>query len=309
MNLENVLEQIKQRYVDLHTRKEDLFWMTKMGVADDLAAARKAMAEAEIQWNRFLQDPKRLASLREVEACGEGDERERRVLRGWIRMLEAHVIERPEARRISEEIVELEGALAEKRGGMRLGFTDPATNEFVSASSVRLALMMRTDPDEDRRRAAFEGLKSIEGFVLDAGFLDIVRKRNDLARILGYEDYYAWRLAVVERMTKGSLFDRLDALADRTSSKSRGELNAFAKQHGPGSLEPWNFGFLRSGELAREIDPYFGFAAAFERWGRSFHALGVRYRGATLTLDLVDRPGKYENGFMHGPGPAFYDRR
>jgi hypothetical protein len=40
----------------------------------------------------------------------------------------------------------------------------------------------------------------------------------------------------------------------------------------------------------------------------SFHALGVRLRGATLTLDLVDRSGKYENGFMHGPGIAFFDR-
>jgi len=41
---------------------------------------------------------------------------------------------------------------------------------------------------------------------------------------------------------------------------------------------------------------------------RSFSALGARYRGATLTLDLVDREGKYENGFMHGPEPAFFDQ-
>ncbi|MGB7216389.1 MAG: M3 family metallopeptidase, partial [Gammaproteobacteria bacterium] len=173
---------------------------------------------------------------------------------------------------------------------------------------VKLALMMRTDPDEARRKAAYEGLRSIETFVLDAGFLDIVAKRNRLGRMLGYEDYYAWRVAVVERMTKKALFDRLDTLAARTAERSRAELAAFAEKHGDGALEPWNFGYLRSGDLARELDPYFGFAEALERWGRSFHALGVRYRGATLTLDLVDRPGKYENGFMHGPGIAFFDR-
>src|SRR5690606_1802299 len=137
---------------------------------------------------------------------------------------------------------------------------------------------------------------------LDAGFLDIVHKRNRLGRMLGHDDYYAWRVAVVERMSKKSLFERLDALAARTAAKSEAELAAFAERHGPGALDPWNFGFLRGGELAREIDPYFGFAEALERWGRSFHALGVRYRGAMLTLDLVDRAGKYENGFMHGPG-------
>jgi hypothetical protein len=306
--LNDTLEQLKQRYVELHTRKEDLFWITKMGLADDTAAARRSMAEAEIAWNRFLQDPGRLASLRQLEARGgEDSEAEARILRGWIRMLAAHVIEQPDARKLSEEIVELEGALAEKRAGMRLGFVDPKTGDFEPASSVRLALMMRSDPDEPRRKAAFDALASIEPFVLDAGFLDIVRKRNALGRMLGYEDYYAWRVAVVEGMKKKSLFDRLDTLAARTADKSRAEVAAFANLHGPGSREPWNFGFLRSGELMRDIDPYFGFDAALERWGRSFHALGVRYRGATLTLDLVDRPGKYENGFMHGPVPAFYD--
>jgi Zn-dependent oligopeptidase len=41
------------------------------------------------------------------------------------------------------------------------------------------------------------------------------------------------------------------------------------------------------------------------RWGRSFAALGIEYDGAELVLDLVDRPGKYENGFMHGPVVAW----
>src|SRR5690606_30039117 len=121
-----------------------------------------------------------------------------RVLRGWIATLAAHVIEDPGARKLSAEIVELEGELAEKRAGMTLGYVDPASGRHVPASSVRLALMMRTDEDEARRKAAFEGLKSIEDFVLEAGFLDIVQKRNRLGRMLGHEDYYAWRVAVVE---------------------------------------------------------------------------------------------------------------
>jgi Zn-dependent oligopeptidase len=67
----------------------------------------------------------------------------------------------------------------------------------------------------------------------------------------------------------------------------------------------WNLGYLSSGDVTQKLDPYFPFATALERWGQSFSSLGIRYRGATLTLDLLDRPGKYENGFMHGPGPAW----
>ncbi|MGB7215949.1 MAG: hypothetical protein WBE98_13010, partial [Gammaproteobacteria bacterium] len=176
--LSDTLERLKNEYVELHTRKEDLFWITKMGLADDMAAARKAMAEAEIAWNGFLQDPERLKSLRELEAAStDASEDERRILRGWIDMLAAHVIEGADARKLSAEIVELEAELQAKRAGMKLGYVDPETRELVPASSVKLALMMRTDPDEARRKAAYEGLRSIETFVLDAGFLDIVAKR------------------------------------------------------------------------------------------------------------------------------------
>ena len=306
--LQSTLQELKDQYCALHTRKEDLFWATKMGIADDPARARRDMADAEKAWNRFLQEPARLAALREIEQRDEpGPDDARRALQGWIAMLSAHVVEDPEGRKLSDEIVEMEGELERRRQEMDLGYVDPASGKKVRASSIRLALIMRTDPDERRRRAAFEGLRSIEGFVLENGFLDIVKKRNQLGRMLGYEDYYDWRVSVVERIRKKRLFEMLDDLVGRTTAVAEKNLGAFVKEHGDAAREPWNFGYLRTGELTDKIDPYFGFAPALERWGRSFHALGVRYRGAVLTLDLVDRPGKYENGFMHGPEVAFFD--
>ena len=38
----------------------------------------------------------------------------------------------------------------------------------------------------------------------------------------------------------------------------------------------------------------------------SFGRLHIDFSQADLTLDLLDRPGKYQNGFCHGPIPAFY---
>ena len=62
-----------------------------------------------------------------------------------------------------------------------------------------------------------------------------------------------------------------------------------------------------SGDVTTAQDPYFPFSHAIERWGRSFAALDIDYDGATLVLDLLDRKGKYENGFMHGPVPSWRD--
>lgn len=302
----SVLKDLQHRYCALHTQKEDLFWETKMGLADDPASAQKRAADAEKAWNGFLQDPARLAELRSLETRAS-DETERNVARGWIAMLSAHVVESAEGRKLSEEIVEREADLAQARGRMTLGYEDPKTGQKVRASSNKLALIARTSDDEPLRKAAWEGLRSIEDYVLGQGFLEVVRLRNRLARSLGYEDYYDWRVQVVERMSKKRLFAVLDDLARRTEASTERALAAFASRHGDGALEPWSFGYLRSGSLTERLDPYFGFGTALRRWGRSFSALGVRYRAATLTLDLVDRDGKYENGFMHGPEPAFYD--
>jgi hypothetical protein len=38
-----------------------------------------------------------------------------------------------------------------------------------------------------------------------------------------------------------------------------------------------------------------------EVWGRSFAAMGIKYRDTKMQLDLCDRVGKYPNGFCHWP--------
>ena len=307
MTIAALLTDLRAEYLSAHTRKEDLFWETKMGLSTNVEAAQHAMSDAEVALNTLLQDPARLKKLREVEARGEGTAEEKKILEGWIRLFQANTIEDENARALSRDIVQAENALAIARGGMQLGFNDPKTGQFERASTNKLALLIANDPDAATRKAAHAGLRSVENFVLDHGFLEIVKMRNRLGRMLGYEDYYDWKVTMAERMSKREVFARLDDLMARTKARADGSLAAFAKQHGEDALEPYNFLYLRAGETAKELNPYFPFAESLRRWATSFAALGVKYRGAKLTLDLVDREGKYENGFMHGPGPAFFD--
>lgn len=305
--LSSLLADTRATYLALHTRKEELFWSVKMGLADDRDAAARALADAEIALNGFLQDPARLVALVEAAKAPGGSAPERDELAGWTRMLRCHTLEDAGARALSAEIVQAEATLGRARSLFELGYQDPASGAFVRASTNRLALLVSNDPDERVRKAAHDGLRSVEGFVLGHGFLDIVRLRNRLGKMLGFEDYYDWKVSVAEGMRKRDVFARLEAFLGATAARTTEELARFAGRHGASALEPWNFLFLRSGALTSELDPYFPFAESFSRWGRSFAAMGVRYRGARLTLDLVDREGKYENGFMHGPGPTFFE--
>ena len=304
----DLIDQLNRDYETLHTEKEDAFWASYMGLSDNPDEARQTLSDAEIKQNRWLQDPDRLIEIRDrIEASGL-DQREpandaELSLWGWQHTLQAHAIESPEARALSEEVVELETALAGARAKMPLGYQLP-DQAVTRASSVELGTMLRSDPDESRRRAAWQGLRSIENFVLEYGFIEIVKRRNQLGKMLGGEDYYDWQTRRVEGMPKSEIFELLDELELKTRAAANEAVAGLTKKLG-GEGTPWNVQYLIAGDVTQEIDPYFPFAASFDVWGRSFTALGADFRNARLVLDLLDRKGKYENGFMHGPVPAW----
>lgn len=295
--------RLDRSYAALHTAKEDAFWRARMGLADDAAAAQAELDRLDIELQAFLQDPARLAEV-EGALSGRGTAEERARLEGWKRTLECHTIASASARRRAAHITELEGKLEHARGEMRLGYVGN-DGKFVPASSVKLSGLLRSEPDERLRRAAWDGLRSIENFVLSNGFLEVLRERNRLGRELGAEDYYDWKCRRVEGLSKREIFAYLDELETLTRDAARRAVDELRQSKGAAAAKPWNLSFSVSGDSTREQDPYFPFREALSRWGRSFAALGIRYRGAELVLDLVDRNGKYENGFMHGPVVAW----
>jgi hypothetical protein len=312
------IDRINREYARLHTAKEDAFWNAYMGLDADAGRARAALSEAEVALHQFLSDPARLASVREWTRAAEAlldlsdtrahpSEEDFVALSGWMATLEAHVIENPQARLLAEELIEQEGRLALARGKLEL-WSEDAHGVRQPASSVRLSALLANDPSERVRRSAWHGLRSIEPHLLEHGFLELVKLRNRFGRLTGGEDWYDSKVRRVEGLTKQEIFAWLEELEQRTRVRAEASLEELRAKKGAEALLPWNTRFASSGDIALLQDPHFPFGKALERWMRSFGALGIRYRGATLVLDLVDRPGKYENGFMHGPVPAWVDR-
>jgi Zn-dependent oligopeptidase len=301
----SVLDDLNHRYLDLHKGKEDAFWTTKMNLS---GADEKDYEEKEIRLKNFTTDASQLPRIREELKNPNLTDDERIGLQGWMHFFEVNAMESEDAKRLQAKIVGMEGDLARARRDMQLGYRDPKTGELVRCSSIKLRLMVQTNPDEALRKAAWEGLRSLETFALDHGFIDIIKERNHLGRLMGYKDYYDWKVQMFEGFSKQELFRLLDELEENTRETCRASVENVAKEKGRESIQPWNFEFTTVGDLMAEKDPYLRFDSALAMWGQSFARMGIRYHGATLTLDLVDRRGKYENGFMHGPVPAFVDR-
>jgi hypothetical protein len=303
--LHQALDALNAQYESIHTAKEDAFWRSMMGLGGDPERNRHEAERLHVELQRFLSDAERLKALRALEGgAAQASEEDRVALKGWIRTLEAHTIESAEARALAEEILADEGALASKRRGMKLGYRD-AEQGYVEASPVKLRLMIGTDADPMHRESAWEGLREVERFVLEHGFVELVRKRNQLGRMLGGVDYYDARVRRTEGMSKDEIFGHLDELERLTRDAAKRSVEGLGARVGAGELRPWNMRYLISGDVSARKDPYFPFSQALERWGRTFAGLGIDYRGATMVLDLVDRKGKYENGFMHGPVPCW----
>jgi hypothetical protein len=297
---------LNRAYLSVHKTKEDLFWVTYMGTSDD----HEAFVRAESAYKDFVGDPAKLTETRNhlarVRASAPGAERDALLhgLGGWLAVFEAHVIDSPEGRALMSEIVEAEAALFElmKHHEPR-HLNDQGDLEIASLSM--LATNLATNRVEERRRSSFDALRGIERWVLDHGFLDLIVLRNRFARALGYDTYFDLKIQKNERMTTVALMRLLDDFINRTAAANARALADLRGQQGDGATAPWNVRFYSSGDVLRRLDPYMPFGLALRRWIYSFRRLGIRFRQATLQLDLLERKGKYQNGFCHGPEPSW----
>lgn len=287
----DLLAKLNKEYRAIHTRYERLFWQAYMGDHSiDEAFAKAQMAREQFRTNTPL-------SAAVSTALMSANAKDAAKLEQWALFFSK--FQTPAAvKPLFNQIVDLEKEILKKQSTQKEGYLDPKTKKFVKASSAQMRSMTATHPDEKVRKACFLALEDL-ATACTSELIQLVGLRNQYAEALGFEDFYAYKIKTEENMTKADLFALFDTIYEKTKY-------AFAavremEKTMPGLRKPWNKAFLLSGDFTKESDKYFPFEKALERWGRSFAALGISYQGGTLQLDLVDREGKYSNGFCHWP--------
>ena len=290
-NSRELLTALNQDYRLIHTRYEKLFWTAYMGDH----SIDEAFAKAQVKREHFRTDEALKTEVDTALATATGKDKEK--LAQWALFFSK--LQTPSTvKPLFNQIVDLEKEILKKQTERVEGYIDPKTRKFVKASSAQMRSMMATHKDEPLRKACFQALEELATACLSE-LITLVELRNQYARALGFADFYAYKIKTEENMTKDELFSLFDTIYEKTKY-------AFAsvremEKTMPGLRKPWNKAYLLSGDFTKESDKYFPFEKALERWGRSFAALGISYQGGTLQLDLVDREGKYSNGFCHWP--------
>ncbi|MEQ9886480.1 M3 family metallopeptidase [Pectobacterium zantedeschiae] len=298
---------LNRDYLAVHQAKEELFWQLYMGTGNDEVSERFSVAESA--YKRFISQPQRLAELRTHIATLENSPRDEdqallHGLQGWYRFFDCNVIEDPQAQALMDEIIAAESALYAKRKSYEMTHLD-AKGERISASLGELLTNQATNDTEAYRQSSQQALRSLEQWLLQNGFPELVSLRNRFARQMGYRNYFDYKVNKTERMTPEQLFAILDPFEEQTREANARSLKNLADEKGEDALQPWNIRYASAGDVTRQLDPYFPFSASLERWINSFKRLRIGFNGAEMQLDLLVRKGKYENGFMHGPVPPF----
>ena len=306
---QEIFDALNAAYLAVHKPKEDLFWATYMATSGSDDAG---FSKAEEAYKNFISDPVRLASVRSTLAslpATDADEAAvalRHGLKGWLALFESNIIDSDAARQRMAELIKLESDLFAKRRDLVLTHTNEA-GVVEEATLSQLATNIGTNPVEASRKTSHDAMLQLEKWVLENGLLDIIKKRNAFARAQGFATYFDYKVQKNEQMSTAQLFAILDDFEARTQTANTRALSALAEKSGAQAVQGWNLRFHISGDVTRQLDPYFSFGKSLQRWMQSFQNLGIVYRGATLQLDLMERKGKFQNGFCHGPMPCYFD--
>ncbi len=292
-----LLDYLNNEYLNVHKDFEYLFWKVYMG--DKSLADKKD--KAEVAREDFRTNTTLSAAVEQFLISAKGTTKTR--LSYWKDFFSRYQTP-PELISLRKEITELQTKIETKQSTKKEGYIDPYTNKFVPLSRNGMRSLRNTHDDEKIRKACFDATESLSVLCVDE-YVDLVQKKNKYAKALGYEDFYAYKLALEERMTKKELFSLWDTIYEKTKYGFK-NIRDLEKEKS-GLRKPWNFGYMMSGSFVKEADPYFPFELAIPTWIETFSRLGISFRGGTIVLDLLDREGKYNNGFCHWPDPVHYD--
>jgi Peptidase family M3 len=301
-------DDLNQRYLTLHRTEGELYWSTHTGLSDE----HEALANASLERKLFIGDATRLvlsqehiARLQAIAVCPERDALISG-LYGWVKVFESNAVGNERAAALLAELLRMDAELFARRQAYKMHHVN-AAGHSEAATPAALRGNLASNADETARKSSHEALHGLERWVLENGFLDIVAKRNELARELGYRNFFEYRLRTNSDISPEQLFAVFDAFETSTRGTQRASLNRLVQTHGEAVLRPHNLTYHMRGGAGPSGTDYFPFGKALGRWSESVRRMGVSYRGARIEIDLLDRPGKFPTGFCVAPVPGYND--
>jgi peptidyl-dipeptidase A len=268
-------------------------WETMTTGTEEAEARHKAADHALIELKNDREFFARLKALKQRDQVRDP------VLRRELDVLYRRLLRAQGAPQLQARIVDLEVDVQQifrtHRG--RVG------DRTLTANEVRETLMTTTN--SAAAEAVYEGYMEL-GRKADAKLRELVKLRNEVARELGYPDYFSMSLAL-EETDEAELFrilDELDELTRAPFAQLKREIDASRAAHfgiSIDKLRPWHFGDVHFQVVPQSkdvnLDPFYENADLPELCRRYYAGIGLSIDEVLANSDLYERPGKRPSGY------------
>ena len=287
------LEEHVARVAPLLRESNLAAWDAATGTGDD-AEERSARARAEVK--RLYASREDAARVKGWLASGEARDA---LLHRQLVLLDHEYT----ASQLSGETIE---DLVRRGAALEQAFyTFRSSLDGERVTNNVLLDVLRDERDEERRRRAWEASKQI-GAEVAGPLRELVRRRNEAARSLGFDNFYLMELELQE-LGEERLFrilDELRALSDAPFRALRDEMDAtLAARFGvePEALRPWHWEDFFGQEVPStgpvELDDFFRDLELESVAAEFFRGIGLPVEDVLARSDLHEREGKDQHAF------------
>jgi peptidyl-dipeptidase A len=162
--------------------------------------------------------------------------------------------------------------------------------------------ILKKETDSDKLKQVWEASKK-QGEIVEKKVLEIVKLRNELAKSLGYENYFKMSLELNEQKEEeiDKIFDDLKEKTNNSFNKVKKEMDEIlSKRYNLDihELKPWNYQdlFFQEGPEIYDVNfDKFYTENVIEKAIKFYDNIGFDVRKILERSDLYEKPGKYQH--------------
>ncbi len=162
--------------------------------------------------------------------------------------------------------------------------------------------ILKTELDNKKLQEVWEARKK-QGQLVERQVIELIKLRNQLAKSLGFRDYYEFSLELGEQKEKEleKIFLELENMTDKPFKKLKQEIDSvLSKKYGVSEkdLKPWHYGdfFFQEGPKIYEIDLDKYYETDLLKKAKSYYpSLGLEIEDILQRSDLYEKKGKYQH--------------
>lgn len=281
---------LEERFQSLETEFHEAYWDSQI---DANPANEKLRTTTELALREFKGDPDNFARVREALA----EEIHEPVLGRQLQVLHLSLLGNQMSPEQRVRLVELSSTVEHDYAAYR----PVVDGERFSENDIEE--LLRTSEDQALRRSAWEASKEIGAVVADR-IRELARIRNDVARDLGYADYYQLGLGLQEMEEEWlfSLLGQLESVTADPFAQWKADLDArLGTRFGTDTVFPWHYadGFFQAlpPDARVSLDHFFRNGVASDLSVRTFKAWGIDLSNVMERSDLYPRERKCQHAF------------